>query len=90
MEHFEFQYDLGKKMHIVVEFDVIKDSGNETVFKKIMMKPNYHDSFLNNLKPELQLVFDEKAQEYVFYQGYSFTNGDFRQIIQRMLKLAGK
>ena len=85
MQHFKFQYDLDKKRHIIVEFDAAKCSSNNPVFQNISIKPNYYDSFLLNLKPDLQLIFDEQANEYLFYQGYSFTNGDLRQIIQRML-----
>lgn len=88
MKHFQFQYDLGKKKHIIVAFDVVKNAGNTPVFQNITLTPNYHDSFLLNLKPDLQLVYDDNAKEYVFRQGYSFTNGDYRQIIMRMLKLA--
>ena len=87
MAHYEFQYDIDKKKYIIVEFDATKDSDKKPIFRNITIKPNYHDSFLLNLKPDLQLIFDEKAQEYRFYQGYSFTNGDLQQIIERMLKM---
>ncbi len=69
MAHFKFQYDLTKKKHIVVEFDAIVNADKAITFNKITMKPNFYDSHLLNLKPDLQVILDSDSQEYVFHQG---------------------